>query len=89
MITVLAAPCAEEGGLGAGCNAAGAVHELIGEGRLSLADMQAIEPRLEATIFEVLSIDSALQARDSFGGTAPAEVAAHIKAARAAFLKNT
>ena len=56
---------------------------------LSLADMQAIEPRLEATIFEVLSIDSALQARDSFGGTAPAEVAAHIKAARAAFLKNT
>ena len=56
---------------------------------LSLADMQAIEPRLEATIFEVLSIDSALQARDSSGGTAPAEVAAHIKAARAAFLKNT
>ena len=56
---------------------------------LSLADMQAIEPRLEATIFGVLSIDSALQARDSFGGTAPAEVAAHIKAARAAFLKNT
>ena len=56
---------------------------------LSLADMKAIEPRLEATIFEVLSIDSALQARDSFGGTAPAEVAAHIKAARAAFLKNT
>ena len=56
---------------------------------LSLADMQAIEPRLEATIFEVLSIDSALRARDSFGGTAPAEVAAHIKAARAAFLKNT
>ena len=56
---------------------------------LSLADMQAIEPRLEATIFGLLSIDSALQARDSFGGTAPAEVAAHIKAARAAFLKNT
>ena len=56
---------------------------------LSLADMQAIEPRLEATIFGVLSIDSALQARDSFGGTAPAEVSAHIKAARAAFLKNT
>ena len=56
---------------------------------LPLADMQAIEPRLEATIFEVLSIDSALQARDSFGGTAPAEVAAHIKAARAAFFKNT
>ena len=56
---------------------------------LSLADMQAIEPRLEATIFEVLSIESALQARDSFGGTAPAEVVAHIKAARDAFLKNT
>ena len=56
---------------------------------LSLADMQAVEPRLEATIFEVLSIDSALQARDSFGGTAPSEVAAHIKAARIAFLKNS
>ena len=56
---------------------------------LSLADMQAVEPRLEASIFEVLSIDSALQARDSFGGTAPSEVAAHIKAARIAILKNS
>ncbi len=50
-------------------------------------DMQAVEPRLEATIFEVLSIDSALQARDSFGGTAPSEVAAHIKAARRCLFK--
>lgn len=56
---------------------------------LSLADMQAVEPRLEASIFEVLSIDSALQARDSFGGTASSEVAAHIKAARIAFLNNS
>jgi argininosuccinate lyase len=54
---------------------------------LKLADMQAVEPRLDKAIYEVLSIDSALQARNSFGGTAPAEVEAHIKAARAAFLK--
>jgi argininosuccinate lyase len=54
---------------------------------LKLADMQAVEPRLDKAIYEVLSIDSALQARNSFGGTAPAEVEAHIKAARAAFIK--
>jgi argininosuccinate lyase len=54
---------------------------------LKLADMQAVEPRLDKAIYEVLSIDSALQARNSFGGTAPAEVEAHIKAARAAFVK--
>ena len=54
---------------------------------LELADMQAVEPRLDKAIYEVLSIDSALQARNSFGGTAPLEVEAHIKAARAAFIK--
>jgi len=55
---------------------------------LSLADMQAVEPRLNTSIFEVLSIDSALQARNSFGGTAPEQVAAHIKATRARLAKD-
>jgi argininosuccinate lyase len=57
--------------------------------RLSLADMQAAEPRLNASIFAVLSIDSALQARNSFGGTAPEQVAAHIKATRASLAKES
>ena len=56
---------------------------------LSLADMQAVEPRLNASIFAVLSIDSALQARNSFGGTAPEQVAAHIKATRASLAKES
>ena len=56
---------------------------------LSLADMQAVEPRLNTSIFAVLSIDSALQARNSFGGTAPEQVAAHIKATRASLAKES
>ena len=48
--------------------------------------MQAVEPRLNASIFAVLSIDLALQVRNSFGGT-PEQVAAHIKATRANLAK--
>ena len=55
---------------------------------LSLADMQAVDPRLNASIFAVLSIDSALQARNSFGGTAPERVAAP-KATRASLAKES
>jgi argininosuccinate lyase len=42
---------------------------------LSLADMQAEEPRITAAVFDVLSVDASVASRTSFGGTAPALVA--------------
>jgi argininosuccinate lyase len=43
---------------------------------LTLADMQAEDPRITADIFAVLSVDSSTRSRTSYGGTAPQNVAA-------------
>jgi argininosuccinate lyase len=45
---------------------------------LSLADMQSIEPRITSAVFGVLTLDKSVASRDSFGGTAPAQVAAQV-----------
>jgi argininosuccinate lyase len=45
---------------------------------LSLAEMQAIEPRITKGIFEVLSPEHSVASRVSFGGTAPDQVRAQI-----------
>jgi argininosuccinate lyase len=42
---------------------------------LTLADMQAEEPRITEAVFEVLSVDASVASRTSFGGTSPARVA--------------
>jgi len=42
---------------------------------LSLGDMQFIEPRITASVFEVLTVNASVASRTSFGGTAPANVA--------------
>ncbi len=39
-----------------------------------LADMQAIEPRISADVFGVLSVENSVASRRSFGGTAPENV---------------
>lgn len=52
---------------------------------LSLADMQAIEPRIKSDIMGILTVESAASARRSFGGTAPDEVRARIADARTRF----
>ena len=44
--------------------------------QLTLGDMQAVEPRITAQIFEVLTVDASVASRISYGGTAPANVAA-------------
>ena len=49
---------------------------------LSLAELQAFEPRIGADVFAALDIDAALAARDHRGGTAPARVRAACHAAR-------
>lgn len=40
-----------------------------------LADMQAIEPRITADLYKVLTVASSVASRTSYGGTAPANVA--------------
>jgi argininosuccinate lyase len=43
---------------------------------LSLEDMQFIEPRITADVFNVLSVEASVASRVSYGGTAPGLVAA-------------
>ncbi len=47
--------------------------------QLSLADMQAVEPRITKAVFSVLSVESSVKSRTSYGGTAPQNV---VKMAR-------
>jgi argininosuccinate lyase len=47
-----------------------------------LADLQAIDSRIDAGVFDILSVDASVASRTSFGGTAPANVRAAIRAAR-------
>ena len=49
---------------------------------LPLADLQAIDARIDAGVYDVLSVDASVASRTSFGGTAPANVRAAIAAAR-------
>ena len=48
----------------------------VGLEALSLADMQAEHPAITADIFSVLTVDASVASRVSYGGTAPANVAA-------------
>ncbi|RFO95502.1 argininosuccinate lyase [Rhodoferax lacus] len=45
---------------------------------LSLAELQAFNPQIEADVFEVLSLRGSLNARNILGGTAPAQVRLQI-----------
>jgi len=49
---------------------------------LALDDLTAIDDRITAGIFDVLSVDASVASRRSFGGTAPDRVRAAIAAAR-------
>jgi argininosuccinate lyase len=42
--------------------------------KLPLADMQAAEPRIDADVFAVLSVERSVKSRTSYGGAAPANV---------------
>ncbi|MEQ9488918.1 MAG: argininosuccinate lyase [Alphaproteobacteria bacterium] len=53
---------------------------------LTLKDLQTVESRLTDAIFDVLSVDSAVAGRRSFGGTAPENVKAAVAAAKERFL---
>jgi argininosuccinate lyase len=54
----------------------------VGLDALSIEDLQAIDARIDARVYDVLSVDASVASRTSFGGTAPANVRAAIRAAR-------
>ena len=49
---------------------------------LALADLQAIDGRIDASVYDVLSVDASVASRTSLGGTAPVRVRATIAVAR-------
>ena len=51
---------------------------------LPLATLQAIDPRVQAGVFDVLSVERSVASRTSFGGTAPTQVRAAVAGIRAA-----
>ena len=51
---------------------------------LTLAEMQAVEPRITRGVYRVLTVEASVAARTCSGGTAPANVRAAAKAARKA-----
>ena len=53
--------------------------------QLSLKEMQAVEPRIDRSVFKVLTVEASVNARKSLGGTAPANVARAAKEARQRF----
>jgi argininosuccinate lyase len=54
---------------------------------LSLTDMRKIEPAINEGVFDVLNINTALNARNSFGATAPKNVRKACSQARRKYLK--
>ncbi len=58
----------------------------LGLAELDLEDLQAIEPRITAEVFEVLSVHRSVASRTSFGGTAPERVRAAVQAAKERYL---
>ncbi len=48
---------------------------------LTLAEMQSVEPEISEGVFSVLTVESSVASRTSFGGTAPDQVRAQVKAA--------
>jgi argininosuccinate lyase len=47
--------------------------------RLTIEDMQSVEPAINDDIFSVLTVASSVKSRTSFGGTAPANVRKQAK----------
>ena len=50
---------------------------------LSLATLQSFHGDIKEDVFDVLTLDGSVAARDHFGGTAPNQVEAAVKAAQA------
>ena len=55
----------------------------VGLEKLTLDDLRSIHADIRPDVFEVLSVDKSVRSRMSYGGTAPKQVRAQIRAARA------
>ena len=51
----------------------------IGLEKLTLEEMQSVEPKITADVFAVLGVDKSVKSRTSFGGTAPSNVRREAK----------
>jgi argininosuccinate lyase len=51
----------------------------VGLEKLSLAEMQAVEPRITGEVFAVLGVERSVRSRTSHGGTAPSQVRAQAR----------
>ena len=61
----------------------------VGLDRLTLDEMQGVEPRLTGAVFDVLTVQYSIASRTSPGGTAPDNVRAAAAAARAALAEGS
>jgi argininosuccinate lyase len=59
----------------------------LGLAELPLEEMQAIEPAIGKTVYDVLDVDSSVASRNSYGGTAPERVRAAVTTARVRYLR--
>jgi argininosuccinate lyase len=48
--------------------------------KLTLDEMQSVEPRITRQAFDVLGVERSVKSRTSYGGTAPANVRQHARA---------
>ena len=48
--------------------------------KLTLAEMQSVEPRITEDVFGVLGVERSVKSRTSYGGTAPANVRKQARA---------
>ena len=55
--------------------------------KLSLAEMQAVEPKIDRGVYRVLTVEASVNARKSLGGTAPANVVRAVAEARKRFVR--
>ena len=53
---------------------------------LSLEDLQALEPKIDQSVFEVLSLHQSVASRTSYGGTAPEKVSEALTVAKVKYL---
>ena len=51
----------------------------VGLEKLTLAELREIDARIEADVFDVLSVNASVKSRSSFGGTAPNEVRKQVR----------
>ena len=58
----------------------------MGLHQLSLEDMQSVSPGITEAVYDVLTVEDALNSRNSFGGTAPANVEGAVAEARKRYL---